>query len=145
MDMGAAMTWWLLAGLLVACEVATGTFYLLMLAVGAAVGALAAHADAGTNLQIVAAAAVAAGTTAAWHLVQRRGQRLPPEANPDVNPDIGAAVHVDAWQPDGTARVQYRGAAWSVRFAGNGTPVPGAHRVVAVHGSQLQVSPDVQR
>ena len=40
--------WWLLAGAAVALELFTGTFYLLMLAVGMAAAALAAHAGAGT-------------------------------------------------------------------------------------------------
>jgi len=38
--------WWVIAGTLVALELATGTFYLLMLALGAAAGALAAVAVA---------------------------------------------------------------------------------------------------
>jgi hypothetical protein len=36
--------WWILAGFFVAMELVSGTFYLLMLAVGAVAGALAAHA-----------------------------------------------------------------------------------------------------
>ena len=35
--------WWLLAGVAVVTELLTGTFYLLMLAVGLAAAALAAH------------------------------------------------------------------------------------------------------
>jgi membrane protein implicated in regulation of membrane protease activity len=36
--------WWLLAGTAVAVELLTGTFYLLMLAIGLVAAALAAHA-----------------------------------------------------------------------------------------------------
>ena len=36
MDWSASTGWWLAAGVLVAAELATGTFYLLMLALGAA-------------------------------------------------------------------------------------------------------------
>ena len=39
MDWSASTGWWLAAGVLVAAELATGTFYLLMLALGAAAGA----------------------------------------------------------------------------------------------------------
>ena len=46
MDFGLATGWWLLAGVLVAVELLTGTFYLLALALGAAAAALAAHAGA---------------------------------------------------------------------------------------------------
>ena len=34
MDLSSPTLWWLLAGALVAAELATGTFYLLMLALG---------------------------------------------------------------------------------------------------------------
>ena len=44
MDLDAPSLWWLTVGALVAAELATGTFYLLMLALGAAAGAMAAHA-----------------------------------------------------------------------------------------------------
>ena len=46
MDWNASTGWWLAAGVLVVAELATGTFYLLMLALGLAAGALAAHAGA---------------------------------------------------------------------------------------------------
>ena len=35
--------WWIAVGLLVAAEMFTGTFYLLMLAIGMTAGAVAAH------------------------------------------------------------------------------------------------------
>ena len=50
--------WWLLAGGVVAAELLTGTFYLLMLAVGLAAAAIAAHLGLSTALQIVTAAVV---------------------------------------------------------------------------------------
>ncbi|MBC7547724.1 MAG: NfeD family protein, partial [Polaromonas sp.] len=39
--------WWLLAGGVVIAELLTGTFYLLMMAIGLVAGALAAHAGLG--------------------------------------------------------------------------------------------------
>ncbi len=142
MDWNAATWWWLAAGGLVAAELASGTFYLLMLALGAAAGALAAHAGVGLTAQWVIAALLGAGATAAWHVQRARAPRsAPADRNPDVNLDIGQAVRVDAWNPDGSARVQYRGAAWSVRFAGSGVPAPGEHVIVSISGSQLAVAP----
>jgi len=136
-----ATLWWLVAGVLVAVELATGTFYLLMLALGAAAGALAAHLGWSVTAQIVAAAVAGGGATAAWHLKRaRKPPDAPADSNADVNIDIGQHVHVDAWQADGQARVQYRGAAWSVRYAGSGPPAPGEHVIVALRGSQLQVA-----
>ena len=142
MDVSAATLWWVTAGVLVAVEMASGTFYLLMLSLGAVAGAVSAHAGAGISTQIVVAALVGGGATALWHLKRFRSPRsAPAQSNPDVLLDIGQTLQVDAWQPDGSARVPYRGAAWSVRFVGDGAPSPGLHRIVSVQGSQLSVTP----
>src|SRR5512141_1002870 len=94
--------WWLLTGAAVAVELLTGTFYLLMLAIGLAAAALAAHLGFDLTVQLVVAAVVGGGAVVGWHLVrQRRPQELPAEANRDVNLDIGETVHVSRWNPDG--------------------------------------------
>jgi membrane protein implicated in regulation of membrane protease activity len=133
--------WWIAAGVLVAAELATGTFYLLMLALGAAAAALGAHAGLPLSLQIVAASLIGGGGTFGWYLVRRRrlANSGPAEANPNVNIDIGQSLHVAAWNADGTARTLYRGASWAVRFAGEGMPTPGEHVIVSMHGSELRV------
>ena len=142
MDWSASTLWWLAAGILVAVELATGTFYLLMLALGAAAAAVAAHLGAAGSTQVVAAALVGGGATALWHLRRARQPRSAPAAsNRDVNLDIGELVRVDAWQGDGQARVSYRGATWTARFAGTGTPAPGEHVIVAVEGNRLSLAP----
>jgi membrane protein implicated in regulation of membrane protease activity len=146
MDWNPATLWWLIAGVLVAVELASGTFYLLMLAGGAVAGAVAAHAGAGSTAQVVAAAVVGGGATALWHLRRARApSSAPAEANPDVLLDIGQTLQVAQWQADGSARVKYRGAEWSVRFAGSGTPAAGEHRIVSVQGAQLSVAPVAAR
>jgi membrane protein implicated in regulation of membrane protease activity len=130
--------WWIIAGGLVAVELATGTFYLLMLALGAAAAALAAHMGAGVSMQLVMAAIVGGGAVTAWHLHRQRQPAAPPaEANRDVNLDIGTRLQVPAWNADGTARVAYRGATWSARHGGSGPAQPGAHVIVAVQGNEL--------
>jgi membrane protein implicated in regulation of membrane protease activity len=142
MDWNASTWWWLGAGALVAVELATGTFYLLMLALGATAGAVAAHLGLGVAPQIVIAALFGGGCTAAWHLKRlREPPALPSEKNRDVNLDIGGSVQVDAWAADGSARVSYRGAPWTVQYAGHGTPQPGEHRIVALNGNRLSVAP----
>jgi membrane protein implicated in regulation of membrane protease activity len=146
MDWNMATWWWAAAGLLVAAELATGTFYLLMLALGCMAGALAAHAGAGATAQIVLAAAVGMLSTALWHFKRARQPRsAPAESNRDVNLDIGAIVVVRAWREDGSAQVHHRGAAWSAAFQGSGTPSPGPHAIVAVRGNQLVLAPAPQR
>lgn len=142
MDWNAPTWWWLATGALVAAELATGTFYLLMLAAGCAAGALAAHAGLGSTAQVVVAALLGGGATVAWHLRQRATPRAAQaDRNPDVIMDIGQTVKVTEWEDDGTARVQYRGAAWSVRLAAAAPRQGGTHVIVAVHGSELLVAP----
>ena len=132
--------WWLLAGSAVAVELLTGTFYLLMLAIGLVAGALAAHAGAPLSTQLTAAAVVGGGAVAAWY-VQRRSRPAGPavSANRDVNLDIGETVQVDTWNADGTATVKYRGANWTVAPVAGIIAGSGLHRVREVVGNRLIV------
>jgi membrane protein implicated in regulation of membrane protease activity len=142
MDWSGATAWWVAAGALVAAELFAGSFYMLMLALGCAAGALSAHLGAGYSTQVFTAALVGAGTTAVWHYRRARSPRSAPvESNRDANLDIGQTLQVPAWEGDGTARVSYRGSAWSVQFQGAGAPTPGEHVIVAVQGNRLIVSP----
>jgi membrane protein implicated in regulation of membrane protease activity len=132
--------WWIGAGVAVAVELATGTFYLLMIAIGLAAGAVAAHLGVGLPTQLVLSALVGGGAVAFWHLRRQRHPQAPAaSANPDVNMDVGETVHIDHWQPDGTATVKYRGAQWAVMHRSGSLPTTGAHRVVEVVGSRLVV------
>ena len=140
--MGEAMQWWIVAGLLVAVELVTGTFYLLMLSVGMVAAALAAHAGLGTTTQITVAAVVGGGAVALWHW---RRQHHPAEpratANKDVNLDIGETVQVQAWDTEGQTTVHYRGADWAASLAPGSPANTGAHRIVEVLGSRLVLAP----
>ena len=110
MDWSAPTLWWLAAGALVAAELATGTFYLLMLALGLAAAAIASHLGLALTGQIVAAALVGGGATAAWHWHRfRQPTSAPARENRDVNLDIGERINVAEWAADRTARVPYRG------------------------------------
>jgi membrane protein implicated in regulation of membrane protease activity len=139
MDMTADTTWWWIAsGALIAVELGTGTFYLLMLALGTVAAAIAAHLGVGASGQMLCAALVGGGAVALWHLLRgRQPGALPAQANRDVNLDIGERVQVAQWNTDGTARVQYRGASWAARYLGQGEPAPGAYVIRQVEGSQL--------
>ncbi len=138
MDWSASTVWWLAAGVLVAAELATGTFYLLMLALGAAAGAIAAHAGLPLTGQIATAAVLGGGAVVAWHLRSSlRPAAAPAATNPDVNLDVGGTVQVPAWDADGSARIAYRGSHWEARHVGTGHPVPGLHVIRAVEGNHL--------
>ena len=142
MDLSSATWWWVAAGIAVAAELATGTFYLLMIALGLAAGAVAAHLGLGDTAQVVVAALAAAVATGAWHLKRaRHPQSAPAAQNRDVNLDIGEPVRVDAWNADGTARVQYRGTQWTARLAPGAAPAAGEHTVSAVEGNWLVLLP----
>jgi membrane protein implicated in regulation of membrane protease activity len=140
MDWNDSTLWWIAVGVLVAAELANGTFYLLMLALGMTAGALAAHAGLPGPAQLVVAALVGGGSVVAWRHKRRNAPRpKPATSNRDVILDIGSTVRVEHWNADGSARVQYRGTAWNVRFQGSGTPEPGTFTVRALEGSCLLV------
>jgi membrane protein implicated in regulation of membrane protease activity len=143
MDLANASVWWVAAGIAVAAELATGTFYLLMIALGLGAGALAAHFGLSQPLQLVAAAMVGGGATALWHWrrLARGEAALPAARDRDVNLDVGERVRVAAWASDGTARVSYRGSTWAARLQSGAPATPGEHVVAAVEGNWLVLAP----
>ena len=138
--MAESTLWWLLAGAAIVAELVTGTFYLLMLALGFAAAALAVYAGGSTVVQTLVASVVGGGAVVVWHRVRsKHPKNLPASANPDVNLDIGETVQVEAWNPDGTAQVHYRGANWTVLHRVGSVPTSGPHRVAEVIGNRLLV------
>ena len=136
--------WLVAAGAAVIVELFIGTFYLLMIAIGLAAGALAASLGLGMALQTLVAALVGIGATVALRRsgFGKLGSRIQAERDPNVNMDIGQTVNVPAWQ-DGSARVMYRGALWDVeldRSASGPNPAPGQYKICEVRGSRLIVA-----
>jgi membrane protein implicated in regulation of membrane protease activity len=132
--------WWLLAGAAVAIELFTGTFYLLMLAVGMVAAALAAHAGAGTAVQLVVAAVVGSAAVVGWYFIKKRRAGDPSVRSlRSVNLDVGEVLQIDEWLSDGTASVKYRGAQWTVIQRPGNAPTPGAYRVAELVGNRLLV------
>ena len=143
MDLSNASVWWIAAGVAVAAELATGTFYLLMIALGLGAAALAAYFGATPPIQILVAALVGGGATALWHWrrVSRAGPALPTAQDRDINLDIGERVHVPAWASDETAQVSYRGSTWAARLQPGAPALPGEYVVAAVEGNWLVLAP----
>lgn len=134
--------WWVIAGLAVAVELATGTFYLLMIALGCVAGAVAAHLGLAATAQVAVAAIFGGGATALWHWRRASQPRSAPAAsNRDVNLDIGERIQVKNWQDDRTTRVSYRGSMWTARLAPGAHAVAGEFRVVAVENNWLVLAP----
>ena len=135
--MSESTIWWLLAGGAVGIELLTGTFYLLMLALGLAAAAVASHLGLAFTGQLATAALVGGGAVVLLRLL--RGDqpgKLPAQANADVHIDIGEPVFVDAWNTDGTTNVMYRGSNWSAIAHGQ-TPLTGQHRIKELLGNRL--------
>ncbi len=138
--MSESTLWWLLAVSTVALELFTGTFYLLMLAVGLAAGALAAHAGLGLAGQLSVAAFIGSAAVVACYAIKKRRPADPSaRALRSVNLDVGEILQIDEWNVDGTASVKYRGAQWTVIQRPGNPPTPGAYRVAELVGSRLLV------
>lgn len=135
----AGLFWWIAAGALVALELLSGTFYLLMIAIGFVAAALAQIAGANADLQFAAAALVA---LAAVVLLRRsrfgRRKRAQASRNPDVNLDIGQTLNVAAWN-ERRARVTYRGAAWDVELVSGEPDNAQVYEIIELRGSCLVV------
>ena len=135
--------WWILAVGLGVLEILSGTFYLLVFAVGCAAGGLAAWAGAGLTAQVLVTAAV---TIAGWAWLWRRGpaRAAPGDAVADSSMllDVGERLDVEEWGADRRAQVRYRGASWTVELDPQepaAAAVPGRFVIRRVVGNRLVV------
>ncbi|MGX4641416.1 NfeD family protein [Massilia sp. SYSU DXS3249] len=134
------MNWMVGAGILVVAELFTGTFYLLMIAIGLACGGIAALFGLSGPLQTLVAAATGLAATGVLHRSRfGRPAKLDATRDQNVNLDIGGRVTVHAWN-EGRARVMYRGALWDVELGGGALPEAGDFRIVEVKGNRLIVA-----
>ncbi len=132
--MNDSTVWWLVTGVLVAAELMTGTFYLLMLAIGAVAAAGAVHMGASLTTQLTVAALIGGLAAVLWRQKSlRRAQQVPTE----LHLDVGETVQVDAWDAQGTAQVKHRGANWTVICPSLPEPGPGTYRIQAIQGNRL--------
>jgi membrane protein implicated in regulation of membrane protease activity len=134
------INWLVAAGVLVVLELFSGTFYLLMIAIGLGFGALAAWGGASAPVQTIVAAVVGVIATGLLHRSRfGRPARGSPARDPNVNIDIGQSLTVDEWH-GGKARVMYRGALWDVELGQGATAEAGRFKIVEVQGSRLIVT-----
>lgn len=133
--------WWVGAGVLIVAELMTGTFYLLMIALGFLAGVIAYAFDAPLDLQFAIAALVALIAVSVLRRVRSRRQRRGVEVSrhPDVNLDIGSTLTVGAWH-DGRARALYRGAEWDIELAPGEPDDAPLYEITALRGNSLIVA-----
>ena len=130
---------WLIAGLiLVIAELATGTFYLLVLGVAAFAGSGVAYAGGGLVWQSLASAAVAVAGVVWVHQYRKRTG-----SSPMRGLDVGQHATFESWvnKSAGHARVKYRDALWDAQVADGASGEPGEILyITSVDGSTLKVS-----
>jgi membrane protein implicated in regulation of membrane protease activity len=119
---------WIVAGFaLMIAELLSGTFYLLVVSLGAFAGALVAWLGGGVLLQAFIGSAVAiAGAVWVhhWHASRQNG-----DAARSNMLDLGQPVVLEGWANESAriARVKYRGAWWDARLArADEHPTPGS-------------------
>lgn len=133
--------WFGAAAAFVLLEMITGTFYLLLIALGLAASGAATYFGASLALQIICGMVVSlAGLAGIYHHRKAKGYKST-RTDANINPDIGKRVTVLAWNDNGTAQVFYRGANWSAEIAKNETMQPGEYYIQAVHGLVLILRP----
>lgn len=132
--------WLMAAGATVIMELFSGTFYLLMIALGLVSGALAAVLGFGMAMQTLLAALVGMLATVLLRVSRYTPEQLAGVAGRDPNQhmDIGQSVQVSEWQ-DGMARVMYRGALWDVELEAGTSAAAGWYTIREVRGSRLIV------
>ena len=130
---------WLIAGLiLVIAELATGTFYLLVLGVAAFAGTGVAYVGGALVWQSLAAAVVAVAGVVWVHQYRKRNV-----SSPMRGLDVGQPTAFESWVNKGAghARVKYRDALWDAQISGDASGEPGEiFYVTSVDGSTLKVS-----
>jgi membrane protein implicated in regulation of membrane protease activity len=134
--------WAVIGFVLVIAELVTGTFYLLVIGLGAFAGAVVAWM--GGNALVQAGVAGAFAIVGVWlvHLWHRAQPTEPPGRSNFL--DRGQPVVLESWANEQArvARVKYRGTTWDARVLEAGAePVPGTTLYIEGHeGGMLLVA-----
>ena len=127
--------WLPLAAILIVAELLTGTFYLLVIGLSFAAGGVAELSGANNPIQdATVLLTMVIGLTVVTLRRQQEKRHRKTEAN---SLDIGQPVTVSAWQPDGSARVVYRGSDWNARWIDHNQPPSERCIIQAIEGNTL--------
>jgi membrane protein implicated in regulation of membrane protease activity len=122
---------------LLAAEMLTGTFYLLMIAIGVACGGIAGWLGASLDVQLLTSSILGAAAPLVFHQWRKRSGAA---HKPDRPLDVGEIVQVETWNADGSARVHHRGTQWDAELEKAGTPRDAILYITAMRGSTLILS-----
>jgi membrane protein implicated in regulation of membrane protease activity len=134
--MDAYWIWWIFAAVLIGVELLHGTYYLLAVGAAVALGGVAAWLGAGKPMQFAVAGVLGVLLTIAAHR-WRIARAMPP---PQPSLDVGQSVQVRTWNPDGTARVAYRGTEWDAELAYAEAPRAETMYIVGTRANTLLLS-----
>lgn len=133
--------WLIIGAILLAVELTTGTFYLLMLAIATIPAWVADRLGASFFTQSLIYLVCAA--VLVW-LVRRYRKQLNRQSDNKTQVDdldAGAIVQVVNWQ-NGIGHTSYRGTNWQVTLTHpTEKPTEGAYRIVRLDGTRLLVQP----
>lgn len=134
-----AIYWWVIALVLGVSELLSGTFFMLMLALAAALTALAAHAGvSGWPWQVALFAILSVGLTAFWRRHRPRVLRVQDNAlNQGAGRWVGRELVLTEGISAGSGRAALDDSFWNVRGP---DCAPGTRaRIVSVDGNTLVV------
>ena len=137
MEMEPYVYWFLLAFGLLALEMATGTFYMLIVSIASGLAGIAALLGLNLPLQIMLSAVASIIGT----LILRRMKGMSTGKVISQSLDIGQSVRVISWREDGVARVHYRGTEWDAELESSSLQRDGVLYIKAIEGSKLILTP----
>ena len=130
---------WVVAGIvLIVAELATGTFFLLVLGIAALVAAAVAYGGGTFLVQVIVAGAIA---IAGVFWIRARKKAMAVRVMPGL--DVGQPVTLDSWvnRDDRRARVKYRDALWDAIVEGDFRGESGeVFYIRAAEGNTLRVA-----
>lgn len=138
--MSSYVGWFVLSFGLLAAELLSGTFYLLVLAVALAAAGLTALLGLPVAVQLSVAAAI--GLIGSFWLRRSKANNATSnsESAPVQHLDVGQSVQVQQWAANRTARANYRGALWDIELAAGDELVAGEFVIQSIQGNRLIVT-----
>jgi membrane protein implicated in regulation of membrane protease activity len=131
--MDAYVYWFLLCLVLLGIEMVSGTFYLLVVAIAAAVAGMSAL----LGMAMVGQMILSALTGIAGILILRNSIRNQVTDAANFSIDIGQPVRIIKWNGDRSARVNYRGTEWDAQLESPETPSDVTLYIASMQGSSL--------